>query len=81
MPTLSHHTVNDYHQGMPTSSRKTAQRTVRIDDELWSDCQLIAAERRQALADVMRAALVQYRDDNRALLDQARHDTASSLDG
>lgn len=58
--------------------RRTPQRTVGVDDELWEDCLLIAEAKRQNLTDVMRAALVEFREENRALLDRER---ARGVDG
>lgn len=54
----------DYTVGMPT--RRTTQRTVGVDDELWDACMAIAKARRQRLSEVIRAALVQYRDEHTA---------------
>lgn len=68
---LRHCTVTDYGSGVPYV-RKTPQRTVGVDDELWRDCQLIAKARRQRVSDVIRAALVAYRDENRELLKTER---------
>lgn len=39
---------------------------------MWADCMAIAKARRQRLSEVVRAALVAYRQDNRALLDEIR---------
>lgn len=44
---------------------ETRVRTVRVDDELWEDCQRIAAERRETLSAVMKRALVEYRDEHK----------------
>lgn len=54
---------------MPAPVRRTRQHTVGVDDELWSDCLAIAAERRERLSAVVRAALVDYRERHRAILD------------
>jgi hypothetical protein len=53
-----------YTVGMPT--RRTTQRTVGVDDELWEDCMAIARQRRQRLSEVIRAALVEYRAEHTA---------------
>lgn len=60
-------TVTDYALGMPPV-RRTTQRTVAVDDELWRDCMAIAKVRRQKLSEVIRGALVEYRAQNLALL-------------
>lgn len=57
------------------TTRKTPQRTVGVDDELWADCHAIARARRQRVSDVLRAALVAYRDENRALLTEIKATT------
>ncbi|MDN5931331.1 MAG: hypothetical protein L0I24_09760 [Pseudonocardia sp.] len=57
------------------TTRKTPQRTVGVDDELWADCHAIARARRQRVSDVLRAALVAYRDNNRDLLDEIKAST------
>lgn len=44
---------------MPTV-RKTPQRTVGVDDELWQKAQRIARKRREKVSDVLRRALVEY---------------------
>lgn len=59
--------VTDYAAGVATA-RKTPQRTVGVDDELWSDCHAIAKVKRIRVSDVLRGALVQFREDNRDLL-------------
>lgn len=66
--------VTDYAAGVATT-RKTPQRTVGVDDELWADCHAIARARRQRVSDVLRAALVAYRDNNRGLLDEIKAST------
>ncbi len=66
--------VTDYAAGVATT-RKTPQRTVGVDDELWADCHAIARARRQRVSDVLRAALVAYRDENRRLLDEIKATT------
>lgn len=60
-------TVTRYRRDVP-NVRKTPQRTVGIDDELWQDCQEIAKARRERVTAVIRAALVKYRDENRHLI-------------
>jgi len=50
--------------------RRTTQHTVGVDDELWADCMAIAKVRRQRLSEVIRGALVAYREQNRDLLAQ-----------
>lgn len=52
--------------------RKTPQRTVGIDDELWADVHTIARERRERVAAVIRNALVRYREENMHVLLAAR---------
>jgi predicted transcriptional regulator len=47
---------------MPTV-RKTPQRTVGVDDELWQKAQRKARRRREKVSDVLRRALVEYVDD------------------
>lgn len=64
-------TVTDYAAGVATA-RKTPQRTVGVDDELWADCHAIARVKRQRVSDVLRSALVAYRDDNRDVLDEIK---------
>lgn len=58
-----------YAAGVATS-RKTPQRTVGVDNELWADCHAVARARRQRVSDILRAALVAYRDENQSLLDE-----------
>lgn len=41
-------------------SKGTARRAVRIDDELWTAAQAVAAERGEHLSEIIRAALVAY---------------------
>lgn len=53
---------------MPTK-RKTPQRTVAIDEELWDRCQRIAEIRRETMSDVLRRAAVDYDTEHRHLLD------------
>lgn len=65
---------SDYARGMPPV-RRTAQRTVAVDDELWHDCMAIAKARRQKLSEVLRAALVDYRAANLGLLMQIKDAT------
>lgn len=64
-------TVTDYAVAM-TPVRRTTQRTVAVDDELWQDCMAIAKVRRQRLSEVIRGALVEYRAQNLALLIELR---------
>lgn len=66
--------VADYAAGVATT-RKTPQRTVGVDDELWADCHAIARVRRIRVSDVLRAALVQLCDDNRELLAEIKAST------
>jgi hypothetical protein len=61
--------------------RKTPQRTVAVDDELWDDCLAIAKVRRQKLSDVLRSALVTYRLENQALLDEIKRSPDSRATG
>ncbi len=58
---------SDYGDDMPPIVRKTPQRTVAIDDELWKAAQRIAAKRREKVSDVLRAALRDYVDQYRVL--------------
>jgi predicted transcriptional regulator len=44
---------------------ETPVRTLRVDDELWKDCQKIAAERRETLSAVLKRALVEYREQHK----------------
>ena len=39
---------------------ETKSRNVRIDDDLWHEAQRIAADRRETLSAVIKAALVDY---------------------
>jgi hypothetical protein len=55
--------VTDYRSAMPTV-RKTPQRTVGVDDELWQKAQRKARRRREKVSDVLRRALVEYVDDD-----------------
>lgn len=66
-----HCPVTDYAPGMPPV-RRTTQHTVGVDDELWADCMAIAKVRRQRISEVLRAALVAYREQNRALLTEIK---------
>lgn len=63
--------VTDYASRV-TTVRKTPQRTVVVDDELWEDCKAIAAARRTRISDVIRARLLDYREENAALLAELR---------
>jgi len=63
--------VTSYAPGVATT-RKTPQRTVGVDDELWADCHAIARVRRQRVSDVLRGALVAYREANAAVLDEVK---------
>ena len=51
--------VNETH-GMP----ETKVRTVRVDDELWEAAQAKAKRRREAVADVIRRALLAYIEED-----------------
>jgi hypothetical protein len=48
--------------------QRTTQHTVGVDDELWADCMAIASARRERVSQVIRRKLVEYRDENAALL-------------
>ena len=50
--------------------RKTPQRTVTVDDELWNAAMAIAAKRREKVSDVIRRALVDYVDQHKHLIDE-----------
>ncbi|MGH3599442.1 MAG: hypothetical protein ACRDQH_04050 [Pseudonocardiaceae bacterium] len=54
------------------TARKTPQRTVGVDDELWADCHAIARVKRQRVSDILRSALVSYREENAAVLDEIK---------
>lgn len=54
---------------------RTTQHTIGVDDELWNDCMAIAKVRRETLSAVARAAYVDYRLRNRALLDEIKATT------
>lgn len=41
-------------------SKGTTRRAVRVDDELWTAAQAVAAERGENLSDIIRAALRAY---------------------
>lgn len=41
-------------------SKGTAQRTIRITDELWEAAQAVAEERGESVSDVIRSALEEY---------------------
>lgn len=43
---------------MPTKG--TTRRAVRVDDELWTAAQAVAAEREEHLSDIIREALRAY---------------------
>ena len=58
-----------YGYDMPPTKRRTPQRTVAIDDELWNKCLRIAEIRRENMADVLRRAAVEYADKYGHLLD------------
>jgi hypothetical protein len=49
---------------MPPTRRKTPQRTVGIDDELWERCLRIAKVRRENMTDVLRRAAFEYAEQN-----------------
>lgn len=55
--------------------QRTTQHTVGVDDELWTDCMAIAGARRERVSQVIRRKLVEYREENRALLDEIRSTT------
>lgn len=77
-PVTSHRTVN-YRGRVPTTPRKTPQRTVAVDDELWADVHAISRARREKVPAILRAALVRYRLENLALLEAERaHDRHAS---
>lgn len=59
--------MGDYRDPVPYV-RKTPQRTVGIDDELWADVHTIARARRERVSAVIRAALIRYRDEHAHLL-------------
>lgn len=63
--------VSAYDADVPTV-RKTKQRTVVVDDELWADCHLIARARRTRVSDVIRAKLLEFRDENADLLAEVK---------
>lgn len=71
---LSGHCLVGYRADVPYV-RKTPQRTVGIDDELWADVQAIAKAKRERVSAVIRSALVRYRDDNRAVLEEIKRET------
>lgn len=78
MPVTRHSTVN-YRGHVPPTQRKTPQRTVGVDDELWADAHTIARVRREKVPAVVRAALVRYRRENLELLEAERaHDRHAS---
>ena len=58
-----------HYRARVATARKTPQRTVGIDDELWNDVQYIAKERREKVSDILRSALVEYREKHRRILD------------
>lgn len=60
--------------------RKTKQHTVGVDDELWDDCMAIAKVKRERVSAILRGALVRYREDNRALLDELKRETGNHVD-
>lgn len=64
-------TVTDYAANVPKVDR-TTQHTVGVDDELWNDCMAIAKVRRETLSGVLRSALVVYRLQNQAVLDELK---------
>lgn len=69
---LSQCTGDDYGPAVATTKRKTPQRTVGVDDELWEAAQRIAARRRERVSDVLRRALVDYVERHK---DPARGDS------
>jgi hypothetical protein len=56
-------------------SRGTLKRSIRIDDKLWADAKTTARMRGEVLAEVIRAALVEYVKTSE---DQASTGTAST---
>lgn len=54
--------------GSVPNKPKTKHRTVRIDDELWRDTQIIAAALDETATDAVRRGLETYRDAHRDLL-------------
>lgn len=60
---LTRHCPADYRDSVPYV-RKTPQRTVGIDDELWADVHTIARARRERVSAIIRAALIDYRERN-----------------
>lgn len=66
--------VTDYAARVATT-RKTPQRTVGVDNELWRDCHAIAKVKRVRVSDVLRGALVEFREENRVLLDEIKANT------
>lgn len=71
--------VTDYALGMPPKVNRTTQHTVGVDDELWADCMAIGKVRRQRMSEVIRAGLVAYREENRALLDEIKAAASEQL--
>jgi hypothetical protein len=67
--------VSAYDADVPTV-RKTKQRTVVVDDELWADCHAIARARRTRVSDVIRAKLLEFRDENADLLAEIKAEDA-----
>lgn len=66
----------DYGSGVPYV-RKTPQRTVAVDDELWADVHTIARARREKVSAIIRAALVAYREAHANVLLAARAEQLS----
>jgi hypothetical protein len=60
-----------YRDPVPTTARKTPQRTVGIDDELWQAALVIASKRREKVSEVLRRKLADYVDEHKDLLDRS----------
>lgn len=59
--------LGSYRDAMTTTSstgRKTPQRTVGVDDELWQAALRKAQKKRETLSAVIRRALVEYVEDD-----------------
>ncbi len=57
-----------YGPGVAATKRKTPQRTIGIDEEPWEAARHIARKRRERVPDVLRRALDDYVEENRALI-------------
>jgi predicted transcriptional regulator len=51
--------VSEQSNGKPKPEPRK-MRTVRVEDELWTEAQRVAAERGETLSDVIRDALARY---------------------